>query len=49
LNIAIDTSQGATDTIDYVAMDTDSLTTTSTGTVLIEAATVATTGATSTQ
>jgi len=49
LNIAIDTSQGATDTIDYVATDTDGLTATSTRTVIIEAATLATTGATSTQ
>jgi hypothetical protein len=36
-NIAIDTSQLATDTIDYVATDTDGLTATSTRTVLIEA------------
>jgi hypothetical protein len=35
--IAIDTSQVATDTIDYVATDTDGLTATSTRTVLIEA------------
>ena len=37
-NIVIDTSQVATDTIDYVATDTDGLTATSTRTVLIEAA-----------
>jgi len=37
-NIVIDTSQIATDTIDYVATDTDGLTATSTRTVLIEAA-----------
>jgi hypothetical protein len=36
-NIAIDTSQLATDTIDYVATDTDGLTAASTRTVLIEA------------
>jgi hypothetical protein len=36
-NIAIDTSQAATDTIDYVATDNDGLTATSTRTVLIEA------------
>jgi uncharacterized protein YbcV (DUF1398 family) len=36
-NIVIDTSQIATDTIDYVATDTDALTATSTRTVLIEA------------
>jgi uncharacterized protein YbcV (DUF1398 family) len=36
-NIAIDTSQVATDTIDYVATDTDGLTATSTRTVIIEA------------
>ena len=41
-NIAIDTSQVATDTIDYVASDTDGLTATSTRTVIIEAATAAT-------
>jgi hypothetical protein len=35
-NIAIDTSQVATDTIDYVATDTNGLTATSTRTVLIE-------------
>ncbi len=45
----IDTSEVATDTIDYVATDTAGLTATSTRTVLIEAATVATTSATSTQ
>jgi hypothetical protein len=38
LNIVIDTSQVATDTIDYVATDNDGLTATSTRTVLIEAA-----------
>jgi hypothetical protein len=37
-NIDIDTSQVATDTIDYVATDSDGLTATSTRTVLIEAA-----------
>jgi hypothetical protein len=36
-NIVIDTSQIATDPIDYVASDTDALTATSTRTVLIEA------------
>ena len=36
-NIDIDTSEVATDTIDYVATDTDGLTATSTRTVLIEA------------
>ena len=36
-NIAIDTSQVATDTIDYVATGTDGLTATSTRTVIIEA------------
>jgi hypothetical protein len=36
-NIAIDTSQVATDTIDYVVTDTDGLTATSTRTVIIEA------------
>ena len=36
-NIVIDTSQVATDTIDYVATDTAGLTATSTRTVLIEA------------
>ncbi len=36
-NIAIDTSQVATDTIDYVATDQNGLTATSTRTVLIEA------------
>jgi hypothetical protein len=35
-SIAIDTSQVATDTIDYVATDTDDLTATSTRTVIIE-------------
>ena len=35
-NIAIDTSQVATDTIDYVATDSDGLTSTSTRTVVIE-------------
>ena len=38
-NILIDTSQVATDTIDYVATDTWGNTTTSTRTVIIEAAT----------
>jgi hypothetical protein len=37
-NIVIDTSQVATDTIDYVATDTDGLTSTSTRTTIIEAA-----------
>ena len=41
-NIVIDTSQVATDTIDYVATDSAGLTATSTRTVLIEAATAAT-------
>ena len=41
-NIVIDTSEVATDTIDYVATDTDRLTATSTRTVLIESATAAT-------
>jgi hypothetical protein len=36
-NIVIDTSQVATDTIDYVATDNTGLTATSTRTVLIEA------------
>jgi len=36
-NINIDTSQVATDTIDYVATDTDGLTATSTRTIIIEA------------
>jgi len=59
-NITIDTSEVATDTIDYVATDNDGLTATSTRTVLIQAAastktvliepaTDATTSATSTQ
>jgi len=34
--VQIDTSQAATDTIDYVATDTDGLTSTSTRTVIIE-------------
>jgi hypothetical protein len=38
-NILIDTSQVATDTIDYVANDTCGNTSTSTRTVVIEAAT----------
>jgi hypothetical protein len=42
-NIAIDTSQIATDTIDYVVTDTAGLTATSTRTVLIEPTTVSTT------
>jgi len=42
-NIVIDTSQVATDTIDYVATDTAGLTATSTRTVLIEPTTVSTT------
>ena len=37
-NIVIDTSQAATDTIDYVATDQDGLTATTTRTVLIEPA-----------
>ncbi len=37
-NIVIDTSQPATDTINYVATDQNGLTSTSTRTVLIEAA-----------
>ncbi len=37
-NIVIDTSQVATDTINYVATDTDGLTATSTRTILIDAA-----------
>jgi hypothetical protein len=41
-NIDIDTSQVATDTIDYVATDTDGLTATSTRTVIIEAVVTAT-------
>ncbi len=41
-NIVIDTSQVATDTIDYVATDTAGLTATSTRTVLIEAVTAPT-------
>ena len=48
-NIVIDTSQVATDTIDYVVTDTDGLTATSTRTVIIEAATATTSTATSTQ
>jgi hypothetical protein len=36
-NIDIDTSEAATDTVQYVATDTDGLTATSTRTVLIEA------------
>ena len=47
-NITIDTSQVATDTIDYVATDSNGLTATSTRTVLIEPITEATTSATST-
>jgi len=38
-NIVIDTSQAATNTIDYVATDQSGLTSTSTRTVIIEAAT----------
>jgi hypothetical protein len=41
-NIVLDTSSVATDTIDYVATDTDGLTATSTRTVIIDAATAAT-------
>jgi hypothetical protein len=41
-NIVIDTSQVATDTIDYVATDQFGLTATSTRTVIIEAGTAAT-------
>jgi len=37
-NIVIDTSQAATDTIDYVATDQSGLTSTSTRTVIIEPA-----------
>ena len=48
-NVDIDTSQVATDTIDYVATDTDGLTATSTRTVIIEAAAAASSTATSTQ
>ncbi len=56
-NIVIDTTEAATDTIQYVATDTAGLAATSTRTVLIEAAastatassTEATTSATSTQ
>lgn len=40
-NIVLDTNQVATDTIDYVATDSDGLTATSTRTVIIEATTVA--------
>ena len=38
-NILIDTSQAATDTVDYVATDTWGNTATSTRTVVVEAAT----------
>jgi len=41
-NIVIDTSEPATDTIDYVATDTAGLTATSTRTVLIEPAATST-------
>jgi hypothetical protein len=41
-NILIDTSQVATDTIDYVATDTGGNTSTSTRTVIIDAATAST-------
>jgi hypothetical protein len=41
-NIVIDTSEVATDTIDYIATDSTGLTATSTRTVIIEAPTVAT-------
>ena len=41
-NIAIDTTQVATDTIDCVATDTDGLASTSTRTVIIEAVVTAT-------
>jgi hypothetical protein len=37
LNIVIDTSQAATDTIDYVATDSAGFTATSTRTIIIEA------------
>jgi len=37
-NVVIDTTQAATDTIDYVATDQSGLTATSTRTVIIEAA-----------
>ena len=37
-NIMLDTSQAATDTIDYAATDTNGLTSTSTRTVIVEAA-----------
>ena len=36
-NIVVDTSAVATDTIDYVATDTDGLTSTATRTVIVEA------------
>ena len=42
-NIVIDTSEVATDTIDYIATDTAGLTATSTRTILIEAATATST------
>ena len=42
-NIVIDTSQVATDTIDYVAADIDGLTATSTRTIIIEAETTSST------
>jgi hypothetical protein len=41
-NIVLDTSEPATETIDYAATDTDRLTATSTSTVLIEAAATST-------
>jgi len=48
-NIVVDTSQVATDTIDYVATDQNGFTATSTRTVIIEPVIEATTSATSTQ
>jgi hypothetical protein len=47
-NIVIDTSTAATDTIDYVATDQSGLTSTSTRTVIIQAAPDALTTATTT-
>jgi hypothetical protein len=47
-NILIDTSQAATDTIDYVATDSNGLTATSTRTVIVEAVTIASSTASST-
>jgi hypothetical protein len=47
--IVIDTSQAATDTIDYVSTESQGLTSTSTGTVIIEAPSIVPTNDASTR